>query len=159
MRKTLTDRGVAAFKPRAQRYAVADPELRGHWIRVTATGAKSFVAVTRDRDGKQIWTTIGATDVFSIEQAREQARAILQRVRSGLPAIAPRAESFGDVIASWLERHVEGNGLRSQDKLIGLLDRHIDQAWRARPFTEVRRSDITALLDEVEDDHGARHAH
>ena len=34
MRKTLTDKGVAALKPRAERYAHADPELRGHWIRI-----------------------------------------------------------------------------------------------------------------------------
>jgi integrase len=158
MRKTLTDRGVAALKPRAQRYAIPDPELRGLWIRVTPTGAKSFVAVTRDRDGKQVWTTIGATDVFAIDQAREQARAILQRVRSGQPAIAPKAETLGDVIASWLERHVKAKGLRSRDKIVGLLERHIDQAWRARPFTEIRRSDVVALLDEIEDDHGARQA-
>jgi hypothetical protein len=44
MRRTMTDKGVAALKPRAQRYAVGDPELRGHWIRVQPSGAKSYVA-------------------------------------------------------------------------------------------------------------------
>jgi hypothetical protein len=39
MRKTLSDRGIATLKPRAKRYAFADPELRGLWIRVQPSGA------------------------------------------------------------------------------------------------------------------------
>ena len=48
MRKTLTDKGVAALKPRAGRYAFPDSQLAGHYVRVQPSGAKSFVAVTRD---------------------------------------------------------------------------------------------------------------
>ena len=47
MRKTLTDKGVAALKPRPQRYAYPDPELRGHYVRVQPSGAKAFVTVAR----------------------------------------------------------------------------------------------------------------
>jgi len=43
MRKTLSDKGVAALNPRAARYALPDPELRGHYVRVQPSGAKSFV--------------------------------------------------------------------------------------------------------------------
>ena len=58
MRKTLTDHGVTALKPRGvQRYAKADPELAGHYIRVQPGGAKSYCAVARNPAGKQIWTT------------------------------------------------------------------------------------------------------
>src|SRR5262245_5903300 len=113
MRKTMTDKGVAALRPRAQRYAVPDPELRGHWIRVQPSSAKSYVAVTRTPQGKQLWTTIAATDVMGIDEAREQARRILQRVRAGLPAVEPKAETFGVVAANWFKRHVEAGGLRS----------------------------------------------
>ena len=60
MRKTLTDKGVTALKPRSQRYARPDPELRGHYVRVQSSGAKTFAAVARDPVlKKQIWTTIG----------------------------------------------------------------------------------------------------
>ena len=52
MRKSLSDAGVAALKPRAARYAFPDPELRGHLIRIQPSGAKSYVAVTRDPAGK-----------------------------------------------------------------------------------------------------------
>jgi integrase len=158
VRKTLTDRGVEALKPRPKRYAYPDPELRGHFVRVTPNGAKSFVAVTRNPDGKQLWTTLGVPGVMTIAQARVQGREVIQRVRAGLPAIEPRAESFGAVVENWLKRHVEANGLRSAKEIRRLLAAHILPAWRDREFVSIRRSDVAALLDEVEDGHSARQA-
>ena len=157
-RKTLSDKGVTALKPRASRYAYADPELSGHYVRITPTGAKSFAAVARSPDGKQLWTTIGTTDALTIETARQRARTILDRVRTGLPAFEAKAETFGVVVDNWLKRHVERNGVRTQYEINRLLKRHVLPPWRDREFTRIKRSDITALLDEVEDGHGARQA-
>jgi integrase len=156
MRKTLTDKGVAALKPRAARFAYPDPELRGLWIRVQPSGVKSYATVTRGPDGKQLWTTIGQTDSIDIGKARAQARTILERVRSGMPAFEPKTETFGAVVDTWRKRHVEANALRSAREINRLLDAHVLQAWRDRPFASIRRSDIAALLDHVEDNHGAR---
>src|SRR5262249_23157777 len=135
-----------------------DPELRGMLVRVQPTGRKSFLAVTRNPDGRQIWTTIGAADAMSIETARETARGILTRVRSGLSAFEPKAESFGAVLDNWLKRHIQGTGRRSRDKIVDLIGRHITPEFRARDLATLRRSDITALLDEVEDGHSALQA-
>lgn len=160
-RKTLSDLGVAALKPRAVRYAEPDPELRGHYVRVQPSGAKSFVTVARDPAGKQIWTTIGAADVLKVDDARELAREVIRRVRAGAPAfdappVAP--DSFGRVAASWIKRHVEANGLRSRPEIERLLARHVLPHWQEREFISIRRSDIAALLDRVQDEHGARQA-
>ena len=57
MRKTLTDRGVAALKPRAERYAFPDPGMTGHYVRVQPSGAKAFVTVARTPAGRQVWST------------------------------------------------------------------------------------------------------
>ena len=73
MRKTLTDKGVAALKPRPQRYAYPDPECRGHYVRVQPSGVKTYVTVARNPYGKQVWHTIGSADVMGIEDARAQA--------------------------------------------------------------------------------------
>jgi integrase len=155
----MSDKGVAALRPRPSRYAKSDPELVGHWVRVQPSGSKSFWAVARNPDSKQqVWTFIGRADAMTIAAARERARAILTRVRSGLPAAEPRSDSFGAVINSWLKRHVVGNNLRSHDKIVGLLNLHIGSNLRSREFTAIRRSEITALLDEVEDGHSARQA-
>jgi integrase len=154
MPRKMSDKGVAALKSRASRYSKPDPELRGLWIRVQPSGNKSFWAVTRNPDGKQVWTFIGPTDGMSIEAAREEARTILSRVRAGLPAVEPKGETFGAVADGWLRRYVDSNGLRTKDKIIYLLDRHVDADFRAREFIAIRRSDVTRLLDEIEDDHG-----
>jgi integrase len=158
MRKTLSDKGVAALKPRAQRYVFPDPQLAGHFVRVQPSGARSFVAVTRNPTGKQVWTTIGDTNVISIADAREHAREVIKRVRAGLPAIEPRGETFAVVAANWMKRHVEGNGLRSIREINRLLSSHILPVWGDREFTGIRRSDVAALLDHVEDEHSPRQA-
>jgi integrase len=161
MRKTLTDKGVAALKPRAARFAYPDPELRGHYVRVTPNGAKSFVAVTLDPHGKQVWATIGPTDRYAIEAARELAREAFKRVHAGLPAFEAPPEkpaTFKDVAEQWMMRHVRGNGLRSIRQITRHLNAHVYLAWRERPFLDIRRSDVAALLDHVQDNHGTRAA-
>ena len=135
-RKSLTDKGISALKSRAARYAFADPQLAGHYVRVTPNGAKSFVCVARNPDGQQVWTTIGACEVMPIEEARGRARDMLQRVRDGLPAITPKGETFGEVATNWIKRHVEPNRLRSRKEIVRLLGRHILPVWRNREFQQ-----------------------
>jgi integrase len=161
MRKTLSDKGVAALKPRAARFAYPDPELRGHYVRVTPNGAKSFVAVTLDPHGKQVWATIGPTDRYTIETARELAREAIKRVHAGLPAFEAPPEkpaTFKDVSEQWLTRHVHTNGLLSIRQITRHLNAHIYPAWAERAFLELKRSDVALLLDQVQDRHGARAA-
>src|SRR5215211_7156648 len=147
MRKSLSDKGVAALKPRAARFAFPDPELRGHYVRVQPSGAKSFVTITISPHGKQVWTTLGACDVLTIGEAREKAREAIKRVRAGLPALeAPPAkpDTFEDVAEQWLARHVRVNRLRSEKEITRLLRVHVFPAWSDRPFLSIRRSDVAS---------------
>ena len=161
MRKTLTDKGVAALKSRASRYAFPDPELRGLYVRVQPSGAKSFVTVSRDPYGKQVWTTIGAADVLGVDEARDLAREAIKRVRQGLPAIEPppaRPDSFKAVAENWLKRHVAAKRFRSEYEIRRVLERYVYPHWGNRDFISIKRSDISTLLDHVEDNHGAQQA-
>ena len=155
MPRKMTDKGVAKLKRRRKRYAKPDPELRGHWIRVQPSGSKSFWTVARDPKQKQVWTYVGPCDAMTIEEARAKARTILNRVRAGLPAIEAKGETFDVVIADWRKRYVEGKKLRTGDKMLALLNRHVSTELRSRVFTEIHREDVTALLDKVEDENGA----
>jgi integrase len=160
MRKTLTDAGVRALKPRPKRYAFPDPQLAGFYVRVTPTGSKSYCSVTLSPAGKQIWTTIGSCELLTIEDAREQARTAIKRVKDGLPALEtrPKFETFEDVAKNWLKRHVQAKGLRSEYEVTRLLAQHVYPAWGKREFVSIRRSEVAALLDVVEDNHSARQA-
>jgi integrase len=156
MARNLTNKAIAALKPRAKQYTHADPQLPGHYIRVSPSGNKSFVAVARDPCGKQIWKTIGNTTLLDVETAREKARAIMLAVKGGKSADGP--ETFQAVASEWLKRHVEAKGLRSDYDIRRFLKKHLMPAWGSREFESIRRSDITALLDQVEDESGARSA-
>jgi integrase len=157
-RKSLTDKGIAALKPRAQRYAFPDPQLSGHYIRVQPGGAKSFVTVARNPDGQQVWATIGDCAAMPVAEARIRARDQLQRIRDGLPAVAAKGETFGTVADQWLKRYVNKKGLRSEPEITRLLKIHVLPRWQNRVFLDIRRSDVAAVLDHVEDHHGARQA-
>ena len=158
MRRTLTDKGIVALKPRAARYAFPDPELRGHYVRIQPSGAKSFCTVTRSPSGKQLWTTLGNAELMTVDEAREKAREIIKRVRAGLPVVERKGETFGTVADNWIQRHVITKGLISRPEIERLLAKHVLPAWRDREFISLRRSDVAALLDHLEDNHGPREA-
>ena len=98
MRKSLSDAGVGALKPRAARYAHPDPELRRP-LRPRAADAapKVFVAVTRDpTSGKQVWATIGGADLMTVDGgAGEGPRR--DQARPGRPARVRDASQGGVV--------------------------------------------------------------
>jgi integrase len=161
-RRRFDDKAVERLRPKPKRYSKPDSELIGHYVRVMPSGVKSYVAVARDPFGKkQIWTTIASTDHISIEEARTKAREIIARVKRGLLACEPpppAPDSFAVVAENWIKRHVEKQKLRTQPEICRILNRYVLPVWRDRPFTEIKRSDVTGLLDQIEDNHGATQA-
>jgi len=158
VRKTLTNAGVAALKPRATRYAHADPQRPGFYVRVTPSASKSFVVVARDPLGKQVWATLGPVERMTIDEARERARAAMKRIQAGEPAFETpvKAETFGEISEQWLRRHVVARGLRSEKEIRRILTMYVLPHWKNRPFRSIKRADIATLLDRVEDENGGR---
>jgi integrase len=157
-RKTLTDRMVAALPRKRKRYFHPDPELPAHGVRVLPDGPSSFYVIARDAFHKQRWVRIGSTAEHGIEESREIARSVIKRLRAGLSPFEPppaQPDTVADVCAGWLKRHVEAKQLRTGDELRRVLEKYVLPHWRDRPFAEIRRSDVAALLDAVEDKHGA----
>ncbi len=159
--KTLTDHMVAKMKPGPKRITTPDPEMRGHYVRITPAGSKSFVAVARNPGGKQIWSTIGGADVLTIAESREQARERIKRIKAGQPAIEPppaTPDSFEAVAENWMQRHVKAKALRTEREITRILHKHIYPIFGDRAFESIKRSDVTKLLDMVEDGSGSRQA-
>jgi integrase len=136
-------------------YSHADPALPSFYIRVMPSGVKSYAAVAKDPRGKQIWTTLGKTTDLNIEEAREKARAVIAAVRAGRDAGGP--QTFASVAEAWMQRHVQGKGLRSSDQIRWRLNRLLP-IWGGRDFETIRRGEIARLLDQIEDESGARSA-
>ena len=157
-RKNLTDNMVARLKPGPKRVTLPDPELRGHYVRITPAGAKSYVAVAREPYvKKQVWATIGSTDLHTIEEARDIAREAIKRIKAGKPAFEPPAtapDSFFAVAENYLERHVRANGLRSESEITRILQNQVYPMWKESAFEDIRRGDVARLLDTVQDTSG-----
>jgi integrase len=156
-RKGLSDKQVASLPRRRGRYFHPDPELPSHGVRVLPEGPSSFYVIARDAFKKQRWVRIGSTAELTIEDSREQARAVLKRLKAGLTPFEPppvRPDTVADVAATWAKRHVEAKQLRTGDELQRVIARHVLPVWRDRAFTDIKRSDIARLCDAVEDKHG-----
>ncbi len=156
-----TDNQVKALKPETSKYAVKVKDQTGLYLRVTPQGFKSYAAVALDPYDKQIWATLGGADVLTIEAARDMAREVIPRIKAGetpFPAPPAKPDSFEAVAADYMKRHVQKNGLRTGGEIQRVVNKYILPKWKDRDFLSIKKSDVTALLDYVEDNHGARQA-
>ena len=151
-RRTWTDNSIAALKPGSKRRPIPDPQLPGHYVRVSEKGPKTFYAVARDPRGKLVWHCIGSAALYKVEEARELARTAIKAIKAGESRAGP--QSFEAVAELWLKRHVDAKGLRTAPQIKAYLNRHVLPEWRSRDFETITRSDVTALLDRVEDASG-----
>lgn len=155
----LTDHKIQALKPDpSKRLTIADDECPGLYVRLTTMGSRSFACVARDPTGRQVWVTLGRADLLPLDEARDQARSILRRVKAGLPPTEAPAATFHAIASEWLARHVDAKGLRTAPEIRRILGRHLRPVLGSQPLTTIRRADITALLDRIEDTSGARTA-
>jgi integrase len=162
-RAGLTDKQIAGLERKEKRYVTPDVEMRGHYLRVPPTGPIVFTAVARDpsRNNKQIWATLGTTAELTVEQARAKAREAIRRIKEGKSAIEqpkPRPDSVAVVAQNWLARIVHKNGHRTAGETERIVKKYIGEHIGTRVFAELKRSEITSWLDDLEDDHGARMA-
>jgi integrase len=149
--KRLDDARVAKLKVKAKRYAVPDPELRGHYVRVSTRGLKTFWAVTRDPNGKQFWRMIGEASKMSIDGARQEAAKVIRSIRGAAP------DSFEAIAEQWLKLHcakLRPDSVAEYRRSV----RRMAEAWEGRDLASIERDDITKLLDVLEQKHGTRAA-
>ena len=75
------------------------------------------------------------------------------------PFESEAGERGAEVAENWLRRHVEQKKLRyRRTSIAGFSIATSCPSGRIAVFVELRRSDITVLLDMIEDKHGARQA-
>jgi integrase len=108
--------------------------------------------MTRDPNGRQVWNTLGAFPLITIEEARDKAKDVLKKVKKGQRVEGP--ETFESVAKEWLKRHVEAKGLLSETAIRRNLRNHVLPVWGGRDFKSIRRSDVTKLCNSVEDNAG-----
>jgi integrase len=164
--KHLTEAAVERIQPPASGkqvdyYDTAMPRLI---LRVNYGGAKVWRALYYlkriDDEGKHLTipTTfkLGRYPHLKLKEAREKARQFLadpDKAKS-----KAEAGTFKDIAENFVKRHVDASQLRSKGEIVRCLAKYVYPHWGNRPFREIKRGDVSHLLDHIEDNHGKRQA-
>jgi integrase len=156
----LTVKTIENLKPGPARREIADDDVRGLYLMLQPSGAKSFALRYRDVAGKPRKLTIGAYEM-GLGAARRQAAAARAAIAAGNdPAGDKRAarqaarraphDSVESVVADFIAGHVERNNKPSTAiEYRRLLEREIVGAWHGRRLADITRRDVNQLLDDI----------
>jgi integrase len=158
MRTKLTPSFVAkaASAEGKDRTIFWDQALPGFGLMVTAAGSKSWVVQYR-AGAKSRRHTID--NVLSLDKARKEARGLLGEVAKGRDPVAERraaAAAVQNTLQSVAEEYLqrESKNLRSHATRRATLERWVFPRMGTRQIGDIKRSEISRLLDHVEDNAG-----
>jgi len=158
-KKPLTDRAIKAAKPAptGKRTLLWDAIVPGLALRVTDSGKRSFVLVTRYPGSKQpAPRSLGSVGVISLSNARALARHWLELIGNGVDparqASERRQQTFQAIATNYFQRKAKDH--RSRKPSEAALTRLVYPTLGARPIDTITRSEIAHLLDRIEDKNG-----
>jgi integrase len=160
--KPLTDATVRNLKPPrpgdspSQRVYLDNLERGLSLVLVVSYGGtKTFRALTYI-NGKARTRKLGTYPQMKVKEARAAARAYWENPQKFAAQAA--VGSFKEIADNWIKRHVEASALRSAHEIKRQLDKYVYPKWKDRPFLEIRRRDVTELLEHIADHHSRSQA-
>lgn len=157
----LTAARIAALSPEARDYAVYDETTPGFGVRVYPSGQRRFVfryRAGKSRSAATRMVTIGDVRKLGLEDARRIARDLAGQVARGLDPSAERRQAevdrvrkrpFSAVRDDFLSTYVDA---RLREKSAYEYRRVLGREFapiEAKPFDEVTRADIAAVIQTV----------
>ena len=152
-RLTRDDEVVRDLMPPAKhKLVVPDKVLPRLLLVVHPSGSKSWALRTYPRPGVPSTHRIGTWPAMLVQEARLKA-ALFDPAKAGRRDGSPGAGEIADadtvaaIAKDFIVRHVEHNKLRTQNEIQRVLDKYILPAWGERPLAEIKRADVTKLVD------------
>jgi integrase len=156
MAKVLTQLAVERLKPPAKGRVVHwDALVPGFGLRISASGARSWIAMFRV-NGRAVMATIGSMSAIpKVDDARKLAREAILVAKTGVnPVELARAEKIevettvSAVIDRYLREHVDRHvGTAWGREVHRMLEREVLPHWGDRPIRGITRRDVNSLLD------------
>jgi integrase len=152
--RPLTDALIRGLRPPAEgRLELADAACRGLWLRVTASGTKSFAFRYRARGARRVERlTLGKYPDVSLRDARARADKLRAQIAAGKNPSAHKREASARSFAALAERYVTEHARRhkrSAAKDERNLRLHILSRWANRDFASITRADVIALIERL----------
>jgi integrase len=162
----FTAKFVENVKASPARRELPDAGCSGLYLVVQSSGLKSW-AVRYRFNSKPVKLTLGKFPTLTLADARKAtADAQLALARGNNPAKArqdakrkadaAKADTLTAICENYLKR--EGGKLRTLDQRVSILKRLIYPVLGDRPIAGIKRSEIVAMLDKIEDHNGPRAA-
>lgn len=159
--------------PKGQRYSVVDNDCRHLRVRVTDTGAKTFIMYKRWPGlPNPLVRALGDVDVLSLKEAREKAQAWEKLRKSGIDPKKQEADDkrqrameeeerqdtlFGVVMEDYLKRHVAGQ--RKAEQVAREMRADLLPRLKNKPLADITRRDVTKVIDAIKDRGSPYQAH
>lgn len=149
--KDAIDRAKLPELGRKERF-IRDDVVRGLGVRVTASGAKSFIFEARIK-GRPRRMTLGGWPDLTVVLARQKATEIRGRIALGedpaTEAEAARKEpTFGDLTDMYLERHARPHKRSAKQDEYNIA-RYVPNGWKSRRLSDISRSDVARLHAKI----------
>jgi len=137
-----------------------DDKRPGFGLMVTAAGKRSFVFQYRNDKGESRRASLSGTT--KLPDAHKWADILQGDVAKGIDPVEKKKADrvarskkgrFRTIAEDYVKR--EGPRVRSMDQRVAILERLVYPVIGDKVAVKLKRSDIVALLDGVQDDHGA----
>lgn len=161
----LTQRIASEAKANGVKQRIADHEVKGLFLRITPSGAKSYV-LRYSQEGRRGEAAIGDARTLTLVAARAKAMDMLnsltlQRidpVQAKQAAILAERQRKNASFAALTEAYSKDAARRKRPRTLEyetwLLDKHILPKLGQRPYAELRRSEIIAFIEAIGDKTG-----
>lgn len=160
MKMKLTDAAVRNIPaPKAGRLEVFDALLSGFGVRITENGTRTFFVgyrVKGDRTYSKRRYTLGGVELYSLAEARQEARGVLLEAKAGIDPqerkkierVEQARDSFAAVAHEFVERYgkVHQREWKKTQSILKSL-----RGWESRQVQDITRRDVLAELDRLMD--------
>jgi integrase len=142
--------------PKAGRIEYWDTHQKGLCLRLSATGARSWITMYRV-NGKQVRETLGSlAQIPKVDEARRRALASMQKARTGINPVEERRHAKARVatntFAAAVERYLAQCERDLRPKTVSgyrqLFEHDVLPRWGDRPLSEITKGDILELLQD-----------
>lgn len=157
----ITKRAVDALQVGATPQFLWDNEIKGFGLKLTPSGGRTYIFQYRmgGRASKVQRHTIGAHGAWTPDQARKEAKRLSHIVDRGEdPGFIKREKrhaaidlAFSAYAERFIAEYLASEWKGGHELAAGLLRREAMPVLKDRPLTEIRRSDISTIMDRMAD--------